>query len=167
MGRSRNKNGRRKDCKNGFKQKLLHHKTSGKTKNQMDGCSPEGCITTPGDKRMEEKSENMDEWRHLMREAKAWKEIWNGWKDGIYSSLEVHIPQCAGLHTSLISHFNISFSNSLLVAMQICYPQHHFTDHSQLSQATLSTEYGSMLPCIMVWGMKWILTSIKNVPFFY
>jgi len=29
-----------------FKRKLLHHKTSGKTKKQMDGCGPEGCITT-------------------------------------------------------------------------------------------------------------------------
>jgi hypothetical protein len=42
--------------KKGFKRKLLHHKTSGKTKKQMGGCGPEGCIRGVGDKKMEGKS---------------------------------------------------------------------------------------------------------------
>ena len=42
--------------KKGFKRKLLQHKTSGKTKKHMGGCSPEGCITAAGVKRIEEKN---------------------------------------------------------------------------------------------------------------
>jgi len=70
MGRSRNKNGRRKDSKKGFKRKLLHHKTSGKTKNQMGGC---GTLQLLGIRGCRRRAENRDEWRHLMREAKVWK----------------------------------------------------------------------------------------------
>jgi ribosome assembly protein YihI (activator of Der GTPase) len=46
MGRSYNKNGRRKDPKISSKRKLPYHKTSGKTKNQMGGCGSEGCTIT-------------------------------------------------------------------------------------------------------------------------
>ena len=35
--------------KKDFERKLPYHKTSGKTKNKMGGCGPEGCITTAGD----------------------------------------------------------------------------------------------------------------------
>jgi len=41
----------------------------------MDGCGPEGRITAAGDKKMEEKAENSDEMKRLMREAKARKEL--------------------------------------------------------------------------------------------
>jgi len=56
MGRSHNKNGRRKDSRKGFKRELLHHKTSGNAKKQMGGRGPEGSITAAGVKRLEEKS---------------------------------------------------------------------------------------------------------------
>ena len=71
MGRSHNKNGRRKDSKKGFKRKLPHHKTGVKTKNQVGGCGPEGCVATAGDKRMERRAEDRDEWRRLVGEAKG------------------------------------------------------------------------------------------------
>jgi len=73
MGGPYNTNGRRKDSKKGFQRKLPYHKTSGKTKNKMGGCGPEGCITTLGVRGWTRRVENRDEWRRLMREAKARK----------------------------------------------------------------------------------------------
>jgi len=69
MGRSHNENERRKDSKKGFKQKLLRRKTSGKTKNQMGGCG----LQLLGIRGWRRRAENRDEWKHLMREAKAQK----------------------------------------------------------------------------------------------
>ena len=54
MGRPYYNNGRQKDSKKVRKGKL--HKTSGKTKNKMGGRHPEGHITDPKIKRMEEMS---------------------------------------------------------------------------------------------------------------
>jgi hypothetical protein len=39
-----------------FKWNVPQHKTSGKTKNQMDKCGSEGCSTAARSKSMEEKS---------------------------------------------------------------------------------------------------------------
>jgi len=40
--------------KKDFKGKLHNYKTSGKTKNKTNGCLPEGHITDPRNKKMEE-----------------------------------------------------------------------------------------------------------------
>jgi ribosome assembly protein YihI (activator of Der GTPase) len=73
MGRTYNKNERRKDPKEGSKRKLPYYKTSGKTKNQMGRCGSEGSLRLLGIRGWRRRAENRDEWRCLMREAKAQK----------------------------------------------------------------------------------------------
>jgi hypothetical protein len=43
--------------KKSFQRKLPYQKTSGKTKNQIDGCDSEGFTRTSRDKKMAEKSQ--------------------------------------------------------------------------------------------------------------
>ena len=64
MDGPRDKNGRWKDPKKGFKWDLLQHKTSGKTKNQMGECGSEGRTTAARNKRMETRS-----WKQEWMEA--------------------------------------------------------------------------------------------------
>jgi len=73
MGRSHNKNGRRKDSKKGFKWKLLRHKTSGKTKKQMADLVQRDALQLLGIRGWRRKAENRDEWGRLIREGKARK----------------------------------------------------------------------------------------------
>ena len=78
----------------------------------------------------------------------------------MYSSLQVHTPQCSRFRTSLISHFNISFSNSWPAAIQI-------SSHPLSTQSS----YGRTPSCITVRGTdritKWILLSLKNLLFLF
>jgi hypothetical protein len=73
MGSSHIKSGRRKNFKGGSRQKLLYHETSGKTKKQMDGVVQRDALQLLGLRGWRRRAENRDEWRHLVREAKAQK----------------------------------------------------------------------------------------------
>jgi len=50
-------------------------KTSGKTKNKMGGRRPDGNIADPRNNRMGEVSNDREEWRRHLREARAQKEL--------------------------------------------------------------------------------------------
>jgi hypothetical protein len=73
MSRAYSKNGRRNDSKKGCKLELPYHKTSRKAKNQMRTRGVERCLQLLGIRECRSKDANRDEWRCLMREAKARK----------------------------------------------------------------------------------------------
>jgi hypothetical protein len=73
MGGAYEKNGRRKDSKKCFKRTLPYHKTIRKTKNQMGDVVQRDALKLLGIRGRRSKAANRDEWRRLMREAKARK----------------------------------------------------------------------------------------------
>ena len=70
---SHNKNGRRKDSKKGFKQKLLRHKPVERPRNRWADVVQRDALQLLGIRGWRRGAENRDEWRHLMREAKVRK----------------------------------------------------------------------------------------------
>ena len=54
---------KKKGFQKGIKRKLLHHKTSVKTENQMGGCGPGGALQLLGIREWGRRAENRDEWR--------------------------------------------------------------------------------------------------------
>jgi len=73
MGGSHSKNGRRKDSKKGFKQKLLYHKPLGRPRIRWADVVQRDALQLLGIREWRRRTENRDEWRRLMREAKARK----------------------------------------------------------------------------------------------
>jgi len=74
------------------------------------------------------------------------------WMDGIYSSMEVQIPQCLGLRHFPDLPFQYQFYQFMTGCPANQFPplSHYFTDHPQHSQIAASTEYGSMPSCTAV-----------------
>jgi len=74
MGRSHNKNGRGEDyTKKNFKRKLLHHKPVGRPRIRWTDVVQRDALQLLGIRVWRRRAENRDEWRRLMREAKARK----------------------------------------------------------------------------------------------
>ena len=73
MGRSRSKNGRRKDSKEGFKRKLVHHKPVGIPRTRWADVVQRDALQLLGVRGWRRRAANRDEWRRLMSEAKARK----------------------------------------------------------------------------------------------
>jgi len=73
MGRSHNKNGKRKDSKKGFKRKLLRHKPVGRPRTRWADVVQGNALQLLVIRGWRRRAENRGEWRRLMREAKARK----------------------------------------------------------------------------------------------
>jgi hypothetical protein len=73
MGGSYNKDGRRKDSKKGSKRKLTYHKPVGRPRNRRVDVVQKDALQLLGIKGWKRRAANRDEWRRLMREAKARK----------------------------------------------------------------------------------------------
>jgi len=83
MGRSHNKNGKRKDPKKGFKRKLLHHKPVGRPRTRWADVVQREALQLLGIRGWRRRAENRDEWRCLMGETKARKGLYRHiWMDG-------------------------------------------------------------------------------------
>ena len=76
MGRSRNKNGRRKDSppkKKVLKGNFYTTRPVGRPRNRWADVVQRDALEVLGIRRWRGRAENRDEWRRLMGEAKAWK----------------------------------------------------------------------------------------------
>jgi len=68
-----NTNGRRKDSKKCFEQKLPYHKPVGRPRTRWADVVQRDALQLLGIRGWKRRAENRDEWRRFMREAKAWK----------------------------------------------------------------------------------------------
>ena len=73
MGEPYNKDGRRKDSEKGFKRKLPYHKPVGRPRTRWVDVVQRDALQLMGIRGRRRRAANRDEWRRLMREAKAWK----------------------------------------------------------------------------------------------
>jgi hypothetical protein len=73
MGRPYNKNGTRKDPKEGSKRKLPYTRPVGRPRTRWADVVQRDALRLLGIRGWRRRAENGDEWRRLMREAKAQK----------------------------------------------------------------------------------------------
>ena len=73
MGRSQDENEKRKDCKKGFKRKILHHKPVGRPRTRWVDVVQRDALQLQGIGGWRRRDENRDEWSRLVREVKGRK----------------------------------------------------------------------------------------------